>query len=166
MICVCDSQTQMSFGYASLFLALGTIPYCTINKTQNTQHTHTAQHTPHNTRWAAAALPSSGLLPSNPAETSATPPTLGAVDPYGSGDGVIRRLRSCRFSIHCFGHRNGTHRKEREGGGALALDGRRLAKLHNNQPIVGLSSGRGTGGETRPGRNVWDGAVSSIRSSK
>jgi hypothetical protein len=98
-----------------LCLALGTLLYNQHN-TKHTTHTRT-QHTPHNTRWAAAALPSSGLLPSNPTETSATPPTLGAADPLGSGNSVIHWLRSRRFSLHCLGAEMAPIEKERGGQG-------------------------------------------------
>ncbi len=47
--------------------------------------------------------------------------------------------------------------KNREGGGSLALGGRRLVIGHNNQPIVG-SSNRIDGRENvRPGWNVRGG---------
>jgi hypothetical protein len=44
--------------------------------------------------------------------------------------------------------------------GPLALDGRCLMEGHNNQPKVGIASGRGIEEERRPGRNVWGGVVS------
>ena len=55
--------------------------------------------------------------------------------------------------------------REREGG-TLVLDGRRLAKKSNNQPIVVSDDNRGgIGEETRPGRNVRGDAVSLLWSS-
>ena len=45
--------------------------------------------------------------------------------------------------------------KNREMGGPLALDGRRLMGGHNNQPKVVVDGEGGVGEETRPGRNVW-----------
>jgi hypothetical protein len=53
-------------------------------------------------------------------------------------------------------------KKNREMGGPLALDGRRLMGGHNNQPKVGIDGGRGIEEERRPGRNVWGGVVSSL----
>jgi hypothetical protein len=50
--------------------------------------------------------------------------------------------------------------KNREMGGPLALDGRRLMGGHNNQPKVGINGGRGIEEERRPGQNVWGGVVS------
>ncbi len=50
--------------------------------------------------------------------------------------------------------------KNREMGGPLALDGCRMMRGHNNQPKVGINSGRGIEEERRPGRNVWGGDVS------
>ena len=52
-------------------------------------------------------------------------------------------------------------RKNRETGGPLALDGRRLVGRHNNQIAVDESGERGDEGEWRP----WDGAVVSVRPS-
>ncbi len=46
--------------------------------------------------------------------------------------------------------------------GPLALDGRRLSGGHNNQPKVGIDSGRGIEEERQLGRNVWGGVVSSL----
>ncbi len=54
------------------------------------------------------------------------------------------------------------NKKNREMGGPLALDGRRLMGGHNNQPKVGIDDGRGIEEERRPGRNVWGGVVSSL----
>ena len=45
--------------------------------------------------------------------------------------------------------------KNREMGGPLALDGRRLMGGHNNQPKVVVNGEGGVREETRPGRNVW-----------
>jgi hypothetical protein len=50
--------------------------------------------------------------------------------------------------------------KNREMGGPLALDGRRLMGGHNNQLKVSINGGRGIEEERRPGRNVWGGVVS------
>jgi hypothetical protein len=50
--------------------------------------------------------------------------------------------------------------KNREMGGPLALDGCHLMGGHNNQPKVGINSGRGIEEEWRPGRTVWGGVVS------
>ncbi len=50
--------------------------------------------------------------------------------------------------------------KNREMGGPLAIDGRRLMGGHNNQPKVGISGGRGIEEERQPGQNVWGGVVS------
>jgi hypothetical protein len=47
-------------------------------------------------------------------------------------------------------------------GGPLALDGHHLMGGHNNQPKVGIDSGRGIEEERRQGRNVWEGVVSSL----
>jgi hypothetical protein len=47
-------------------------------------------------------------------------------------------------------------------GGPLALDGRRLMGEHNNQPKVGIDSGRGIEEERQLGQNVWGGVVSSL----
>jgi hypothetical protein len=44
--------------------------------------------------------------------------------------------------------------KNREMGGPLALDGRRLMGGHNNQPKVVVNGEGGVREETRPGRNV------------
>ncbi len=52
--------------------------------------------------------------------------------------------------------------KNSEMGGPLALDGRHLMEGHNNQPKVGINGGRGIEEERRPGRNVWEGVVSSL----
>ncbi len=52
------------------------------------------------------------------------------------------------------------NKRNREMGGPLALDGRRLMGGHNNQPKVGINSGRGIEEERRLGRNVWGGVVS------
>ncbi len=52
-------------------------------------------------------------------------------------------------------------KKNRERGGPLALDGRRLVGRHNNQIAVDESGERGDEGEWRP----WDGAVVSVRPS-
>jgi hypothetical protein len=52
------------------------------------------------------------------------------------------------------------NKKNREMGGPLAIDGRRLMGGHNNQPKVGIGGGRGIEEERRPGRNVWGGVVS------
>ncbi len=52
------------------------------------------------------------------------------------------------------------NKNNREMGGPLALDGRRLMWGHNNQPKVGINGGRGIEDERRPGRNVWGGVVS------
>ena len=53
-------------------------------------------------------------------------------------------------------------KKNREMGGPLALDGRRLMGGHNNQPKVGIDGGRGIEEERRLGRNLWGGVVSSL----
>jgi hypothetical protein len=50
--------------------------------------------------------------------------------------------------------------KNREMGGPLAIDGRRLMGGHNNQPKVGIDGGRGIEEERRPRQNVWGGVVS------
>jgi hypothetical protein len=50
--------------------------------------------------------------------------------------------------------------KNREMGGPLALDGRRLMGGHNNQPKIGIDGGRGIEEERLPGWNVWGGVVS------
>ncbi len=47
--------------------------------------------------------------------------------------------------------------KNREVGGPFALDGRHLMGGHNNQPKVGIDSGRGIEEERRPGWNKWGG---------
>jgi hypothetical protein len=52
--------------------------------------------------------------------------------------------------------------KNREMRGPLALDGHRLMGGHNNQPQVGINSGRDIEEERQPGRNVWGGVVSSL----
>jgi hypothetical protein len=52
------------------------------------------------------------------------------------------------------------NKNNREMGGSLALDGRRLMGGHNNQPIVGIDGWRGIEEERQPGRNVWGGVVS------
>ncbi len=58
------------------------------------------------------------------------------------------------------------HIKDREReGGTLVLDGCRLAKKSNNQPIVSDYNRGGIGEETRPGRNVRGDAVSLLWSS-
>ncbi len=44
-------------------------------------------------------------------------------------------------------------------GGILVLDGRRLAKKSNNQPIVSDDNRGGIGEETRPGQNLQGDAV-------
>ncbi len=51
-------------------------------------------------------------------------------------------------------------KKNREMGGPLALDGRRLMEGYNNQPKVGINGGRGIEEERQLGRNVWGGVVS------
>jgi hypothetical protein len=48
----------------------------------------------------------------------------------------------------------------REIGGALALDGHRLVKKSNNQPIVGRNKARDDGEGAQLGRSVWGGVVS------
>ncbi len=53
-------------------------------------------------------------------------------------------------------------KKNREMGGPLALDGRRLMGGHNDQPIVSIDGGRGIEEERRPVRNVWGGVVTSL----
>ncbi len=53
--------------------------------------------------------------------------------------------------------------KNRETGGLLAIDGRRLMGAHNNQIKVGINVGVGFGEETQPGRNVLGGIVNSYR---
>jgi hypothetical protein len=53
-------------------------------------------------------------------------------------------------------------KKNREMGGPFALDCRHLMGGHNNQPKVGIDSGRGIEEERRPGRNVWGGVASSL----
>jgi hypothetical protein len=52
--------------------------------------------------------------------------------------------------------------ENREMGGPLALDGRRLMGGHNNQPKVGIDGGRGIKEERQPGWNKWGGVVSSL----
>ncbi len=54
------------------------------------------------------------------------------------------------------------NKKNREMGGPLALDGHRLMGGHNNQPKVGIDSGRGIEEERQPWWNVWEGVVSSL----
>jgi hypothetical protein len=51
-------------------------------------------------------------------------------------------------------------KKNREMGGPLALDFRRLMGGYNNQPKVGINGGRGIEEERRPGQNMWGGVVS------
>ncbi len=53
-------------------------------------------------------------------------------------------------------------KKNREMGGPLGLDGRRLMGGHNNQPKNGIDGGRGIEEERRLGRNLWRGVVSSL----
>ncbi len=48
----------------------------------------------------------------------------------------------------------------REGGGSLALGGRRLVIRCNNQPIVGGSNRRDDGEDAQPGWSVWGGCFS------
>jgi hypothetical protein len=50
----------------------------------------------------------------------------------------------------------------REGDGAIAVGGRRLIWKHNNQPKVGVVSGRNIGEGTRPRRNVCGGRFAVI----
>jgi hypothetical protein len=50
--------------------------------------------------------------------------------------------------------------KNREMGGAFALDGHTLMEGHNKQPKVGINNERGIEEERQPGRNVWGGVVS------
>ena len=52
------------------------------------------------------------------------------------------------------------NKKNSKMGGPFALDGRRLMGGHNNQPKVGINSGRGIEEKRRPGRNMWGGVVS------
>jgi hypothetical protein len=52
------------------------------------------------------------------------------------------------------------NKKNREMGGPLALDGRRLMGGHNNQPKVGIDGGRGIEEERQLEQNVWGGVVS------
>ena len=54
---------------------------------------------------------------------------------------------------------------QRETGGLLALDGRRLVGGHNNQIAVDKSGEGGDGGERRPGWSVWDGAMALVQPS-
>ncbi len=51
-------------------------------------------------------------------------------------------------------------KKNREMREPFALDSRCLMGGHNNQPKVGINSGRGNEEERRPGRDVWGGVVS------
>jgi hypothetical protein len=51
-------------------------------------------------------------------------------------------------------------KKKREGGGSLALGGRRLVIRHNNQPIVGGSDMMDGGEDARQGWSVWRGCFS------
>jgi hypothetical protein len=53
-------------------------------------------------------------------------------------------------------------KKNREMGGPFALDGCRLMEGHHNQPKFGIDDARGIEEESRPGRNVWGGVVSSL----
>jgi len=55
--------------------------------------------------------------------------------------------------------------KNRERGGQLALDGRRLVRSHNNQMTVDESGVMGDEGEVRLGRNEQGNAVASVRPS-
>ncbi len=50
--------------------------------------------------------------------------------------------------------------KNREMGGPFALDGGRLMGGHNNQPKVGIDSGRGFEEERQLRWNVWGGVLS------
>ncbi len=52
------------------------------------------------------------------------------------------------------------NKKNSKMGGPLALDGCHLMGGHNNQPKVGIDSGRSIEEERRPGRNVWGGVLS------
>ncbi len=65
-----------------------------------------------------------------------------------------------RTVAHCLGCGILIDKKNREMGGPFALDGCRLVGGHNNQPKVGIDSGRGIEEERRPGRNVWGVVVS------
>ncbi len=53
--------------------------------------------------------------------------------------------------------------KNREGGGSLALGGRRLVVRHNNHPIVGGSNRMDDGEDARPGWSVRGGCFSYFR---
>ncbi len=59
---------------------------------------------------------------------------------------------------------NQKRERERERRG-VDLGGRLFAEQRNNQKIAGVSGGGSDGGEIRPGRNVWDDAMSSFRPS-
>ncbi len=76
------------------------------------------------------------------------------------GDADGRNAWGMAFTRQC--GRQIEQQKNRETGGPLALDGRRLVGRHNNQITVEESDTRGDEGEMRPGWNVWDGAVASV----
>ena len=80
------------------------------------------------------------------------------------GDADGRNAWGVAFTRQC--GRRIERRKNRETGGPLALNGRRLVLgRHNNQIAVDESGARGDEGEMRPGWSVWDGAVASVRPS-
>ncbi len=71
-----------------------------------------------------------------------------------AGSERVGRMVACRLGWILI------DKKNREMGGPLALDGRRLMGGHINQPKVGIDIGRGIEEERRAGRNMWGGVVS------
>ncbi len=92
--------------------------------------------------------------------TSAMDPNRGTADPYESTAGagwpglLLPRL------VPLVGTMNEDALKIKEGGGSLALGGRRWVLRHNNQRIVGGSDGRDDGEDVQPGWSVRGGCFS------
>jgi hypothetical protein len=112
----------------------------TQHTTHNTQHTtHNTQHTTHNTthKKMVCCYPSiQRFHPSFSTETPATPQTLCAVDPYGSVDDPMHRVRSRRSSFSYFGCQYCIHKKIERGIGPWPHVAAVWSKKHSNQPKV------------------------------
>ncbi len=115
--------------------------WCWLSTSKVAKSTQTTKHTTqHNNQNEQPLSSPPAALPLISVDRAAAPPTHGATAPYGSVDGAMHRVRSCRSPFTCSGLRNAAHQKiERDG--PLALDGRCLIRGHNNQPKVSGSNG-------------------------
>ncbi len=102
----------------------------------HTKHNHKHTHNKQQSKWAAAAVLSSGFALSM--DRAVASPNHHAVALYGSVAGILHWVRNRDGWFTCLGQQCNAHQKNRETGEVLALGGCHFMMQYNNQPIVSV----------------------------